>query len=93
MIFVRRVIGDSMQPTLKNGQVVLAFTTRKFKTGQVVIAFVDGREIIKRITKIEQGQITLLGDNPSHSTDSRQYGTITDSKIEGVVFWPKVNKL
>ena len=90
MIFFRQVKGDSMKPTLRNGQIVFAHEVRKFKQGQVVIAFVRGREVIKRITKIENGSVYLQGDNSSESTDSREYGPIPDSKIEGVVFFPRL---
>ncbi len=95
MIFFRRVVGNSMHPTLREGQIVAAHMMRNFKVGQVVIAFIDTREVVKRIAKIENnGRIYLQGDNESESTDSREYGYISDSKIEGVVFWPsvKINK-
>ncbi len=92
MIFFRRVVGDSMKPTLRPGQIVWAHEVRQFRAGQVVIAFVDGREVIKRIESIENGQVYLVGDNPEYSTDSREYGSIPDTKIEGVVFWPRVTR-
>lgn len=89
MIFVRRVVGDSMYPTLKEGQAVWCHEFRQFKVGQVVIAFIDGREVVKRIASIENGRIFLVGDNEEKSTDSRHYGSVTDTKIEGTVFWPR----
>jgi nickel-type superoxide dismutase maturation protease len=92
MIFFRQVKGNSMKPTLRNGQLVFAHEVRKFRVGQVVIAFVHGKEVIKRITKIKNGSVYLQGDNPDESTDSREYGPIPDSKIEGVVFFPRVFK-
>lgn len=93
MFFIRQVKGDSMSPTLSNGQYVLAHNYRKFREGQVVVAFMRGREVIKRITAIENGRVFLQGDNPDGSTDSRQLGTIPDTHIEGVVFWPKSARL
>lgn len=78
----------SMYPTLKNGQIILALAVREFREGQVVVAFQNGREVIKRIESIEDGKIFLLGDNTNASTDSRHNGSITDDKIEGIVFWP-----
>lgn len=88
MIFFRRVEGNSMEPTLRDGQIVWAHEIRMFRPGQVVIAFVDGREIVKRIISIENGKVTLSGDN-KQATNSY---VIADSKIEGVVFWPRVAK-
>ena len=92
MIFFRQVKGNSMKPTLRNGQIVFAHEVRKFKPGQVVIAFVQGKEVIKRITRIKNGSVYLQGDNLNESTDSREYGPIPDSKIEGVVFFPRIFK-
>lgn len=76
-------------PTLSEGQIVIAHQFRKFKVGQVVVVHAQGREVIKRIAKIKNSSVYLLGDNNNHSTDSRKYGYISDVKIEGVVFWPR----
>jgi nickel-type superoxide dismutase maturation protease len=89
MIFVRRVVGDSMAPTLTDRQIVWFHQLRKFSVGQIVVAFIDGREVIKRIAAIENGRVFLVGDNEEHSTDSRHYGSVTDTKIEGILFWPR----
>jgi phage repressor protein C with HTH and peptisase S24 domain len=89
MIFFRKVVGDSMRPTLKHGQIVWAHELRSYREGQVVIAFVRGKEVIKRIEKIEKGKIFLIGDNKERSNDSRDYGSIPDTNIKGIVFWPK----
>lgn len=90
MIFFRRVVGDSMSPSLSEGQVVIAHQMRNFREGQIVIAFVDGREVIKRIVQIKGGSVYLEGDNKASSTDSRVYGPVADANIEGVVFWPRL---
>lgn len=90
MIFVRRVVGNSMYPTLTDGQLVMAHMIRNFREGQVVIAFAGSREVIKRIKKIENGRVFLEGDNKKASTDSNTYGSIADTDIEGIVFWPRV---
>lgn len=89
MIFIRRVVGDSMEPTLHEGQVIICHNLRDFRKGQVVVAYMNGRVVVKRITKITNGQIHLEGDNKSHSTDSRTHGRISVDNIEGVVIWPR----
>jgi phage repressor protein C with HTH and peptisase S24 domain len=81
-----------MLPTLKPGKFVLAHHTRTFKPGQIIVVFVNGREMIKRIDRHENGKVFLLGDNPEKSTDSRKFGWVGDQYIEGVVFWPRVSK-
>ncbi len=77
-----------MLPTLKSGQVVLVVRTRKISVGQVAVAFMRGREVIKRIVDIKKGQVYMHGDNAESSTDSRTLGPIPDTKVEGIVIWP-----
>jgi SOS-response transcriptional repressor LexA len=89
MIFVRRVEGNSMTPTLRSGQLVFCHQLRDFKNGQLVIAFVKGREVIKRIAKIEQGRVYLSVDDAKHAHNGTYYAVVPDSKIEGVIFWPR----
>lgn len=79
-----------MEPALHNGDIVIA-RNLKPKLSDIVIARIDGREVIKRITKIKQNSMHLSGDNLAHSTDSRNYGMINSSNITGVVvrIWKK----
>jgi nickel-type superoxide dismutase maturation protease len=92
MIFLRRVVGDSMKPTLRNGQAILVHNGRNFRRGQVVVAHVGSREVVKRIQRVENGRIFLQGDNADESTDSREYGSIIDTSIAGIVIWPRVTR-
>ena len=93
MIFLRRVVGNSMYPTLKEGQIVWSSPFKTPKVGDVVIAVQKDREVIKRIESItDDWQVKLLGDNQQSSTDSRQLGSIPKRNIQGVVIWPKTNR-
>lgn len=93
MLFFRRVVGDSMKPTLTDGQIVCVTPFLTPKVGHVVVAILNGREVVKRIATItDDWQVQLLGDNTSQSSDSRKYGTIPKRKILGVVIWPKTNR-
>lgn len=60
------VSGDSMYPTLKNGQEIIAVKTKDFKVGDIVIAKhpVYGL-IVKRVGKIEGDMVYLVSDNKS----------------------------
>ena len=82
-----------MLPTLKPGQDVLVFNWvylfSKPKIGDMVVIKVDVREMVKRISKINDRQkmIYVLGDNEKESTDSRKFGLIDKSQIIGKVIW------
>lgn len=94
-----RVAGSSMEPTLQDGDVVLVWSgpgwRRSISVGTIVVAGapdsrrIGVRPVIKRIAERDEAAATphwkLVGDNPVASRDSREYGTIAESRIEGVV--------
>ena len=83
-----RVEGDSMLPTLKNGDRVLVEKTANLRIGDVVVAKHPFRitPIIKRITEFStSGKLFLSGDNPDESTDSRTFGEVPEKDILGRV--------
>jgi nickel-type superoxide dismutase maturation protease len=83
-----RVEGDSMLPTLKNGEEVLVRKLDFYKIGDIVVANHPFRitPIIKRITEFSTGgKLFLSGDNPDESTDSRTFGEIAEKDVLGKV--------
>lgn len=88
-LLVRRVQGQSMSPNLKPGQIVIVWNYGKPKVGEIIIFRHNGLEKIKRIDKIEHGSFFVIGDSPSNSTDSRQFGSINKGQIIGRVVWPR----
>ena len=89
-LVVRRVNGDSMAPTLTDGQLVIGKQTRTLETGDIVIVSHDGLEKIKRIEKHQGDLIYLLGDNSAKSTDSRSFGWLPAKVIIAKVIWPRL---
>jgi nickel-type superoxide dismutase maturation protease len=90
-LVIRRVSGNSMEPTLKRGSLVWAlkwFNT--LKVGNVVIFEHQGREKIKRLNKINENKLYLLSDNKDGSTDSRDFGYIDIDKVKAKVIWPRI---
>lgn len=85
MFFLRRVEGLSMAPAYPHGKVVFAWRFKKQKIGDVVIVKHHRVELIKRVHKMDDDKVYLLGDNPEESTDSRHYGWLPLSSIIGVV--------
>jgi nickel-type superoxide dismutase maturation protease len=81
------VEGDSMLPSLKNGDGILINTDEKVVVGDIVLAkhpFKKSVNILKRISEIdENGNYFLVGDNPAESTDSRTFGALSPKHILG----------
>ena len=78
-----------MLPALRPGQTVLALRKKRYVVGNVVVFRHEGLEKIKRVYAARQGTYEVRGDNPAHSTDSRQFGSVSASDILGKVIWPR----
>lgn len=82
------VYGNSMQPTLYPSQDVLSFNWFiKPKVGDIVVVKVDGKEMVKRIQKVDDRKIFVYGDNLKESTDSRDFGPVSIDKVVGRVIY------
>jgi nickel-type superoxide dismutase maturation protease len=81
--------GKSMNPTLKDGEVVLVDRAAKIEAGDIVIVkhpIEQTSEIVKRVERInEHGHYFLVGDNLEDSNDSRHFGAVTRKYIKGKV--------
>lgn len=89
-MLIRRVVGRSMEPSLYDGRFVLA-RKKPPRVGDVVVALQNGREVVKRISSVQDDHYILLGDNGAHSTDSRTLGGVDRQNIRGVVVWPRLS--
>ena len=76
-----------MLPNFKPGQVVFARRTRNLSVNDVVVLKThDDSQIIKRISKIQDREIRVLGDNSEY--DSRYYSQKFDTdSVLGKVFF------
>jgi nickel-type superoxide dismutase maturation protease len=81
--------GKSMNPTLKDGEVVLVDRDAEIEVGDIVVAshpFEQNSEVVKRVERInERGNYFLVGDNLEDSNDSRHFGAVTREYIKGKV--------
>ena len=87
-----RVSGNSMQPVLYPGQLLVGWRWGRPKTGRVAVVR-RHLPLVKRISHVGPEGVWLLGDNPAASTDSRSFGYVDPSSVEAVVVWPLQNGL
>jgi nickel-type superoxide dismutase maturation protease len=81
-----RVEGNSMFPTLADGEVVVVQPSCSIIDGDVVLAEHPFKKlrIIKRAS-VSGSKVTLIGDNPAESSDSRMFGDVGMDSIVGKV--------
>ena len=85
------VEGRSMAPTLEPGDWLVVTPLPRWggglRRGWLVVARRPDRpevEVVKRVAAVgEDEAVTLLGDNPAASTDSRQFGAVPASAVVG----------
>ncbi len=88
-LIVRRVRGQSMQPTLPPGKIVMGWTNPRYvQPGAIVIFRHEGREKIKRVHALRDGEVFVVGDHADASTDSREFGWLKLDCILAQVWWP-----
>jgi nickel-type superoxide dismutase maturation protease len=79
--------GDSMYPTLRNGDQVLICPYDEIRVGDIVLAnhpFKASIKIIKRVAQVQDdGRLFLVGDDAMESQDSRSFGGIKRNDILG----------
>ena len=85
------VAGTSMAPTLRPGDRLLVRRwPRRVVTGAMIVV-ADPREprrlVVKRVGEVRAGAVTLLGDNPAASTDSRSWGAVPVAAVRGRVVY------
>lgn len=80
--------GDSMLPTLKQGDLVFINPSAKPKIGDIVLfrhPFKQSVKAVKRLAQITaDGRYFLVGDNALESADSRSFGAIRAKDVLGV---------
>jgi hypothetical protein len=82
-----------MAPKLRPGQWILATPLfKRLRPGQVVIVEQNNKELIKRIERIEDNKVFVIGDNLQRSIDSRQFGWLDRSAVIAKVFRPNLAK-
>jgi len=91
---VVEVRGRSMLPTLRPGDRLVVVRVDRPQAGDVVLARDPRalrRELVKRVASVEPVGVTVRGDNPAESTDTRTFGALPQASVRWRVvarYWP-----
>ncbi|MGF7186891.1 signal peptidase I [Desulfitispora alkaliphila] len=80
-IKINIVMGSSLEPTLRQGDIIVSVKALSYKEGDIVTTIKDETLICKRIEWNEDGKVFLLGDNLNNSWDSREFGPVKDNLV------------
>jgi nickel-type superoxide dismutase maturation protease len=84
---LRRVVGASMLPSLRPGQIIYVRRWRYVpKVNDIIMVKHCGLEKVKIITAVESDGVYVVGDNTDASTDSRHFGVVPFAMVIGKVF-------
>jgi nickel-type superoxide dismutase maturation protease len=82
-----RVRGDSMEPTLSGGDLVLVDADQgRPQVGAIVVAADPerpGQALVKRVGSRGDDSVALMSDNPTEARDSRHFGSISLDHLRG----------
>ena len=77
--YALRVVGDSMHPRIKHGEIIVVDPDRAPEPGDdVVISLKDGRRMVKVYLYKKQGEITLGSINDGHGNITIKFDQIYD---------------
>ena len=66
--FALQIKGDSMQPTICDGDIVICRKQETAENGEIVVSIVNGNDgCCKRLKQYENGNVALLSDNSAYS--------------------------
>lgn len=83
-----RIVGPSMEPAIRNGEVYLVRRGRRVRVGDVVVMQHPHRPhllTVKRVVRRDGHGWWVEGDDPTTSSDSRDFGAVPDGSIRGVL--------
>ena len=66
-LFAVNVVGDSMEPTIKDGSIIICKKNIEIRNGEIGAFFIDDQAYVKRL-KITKNYIALISDNPNYAT-------------------------
>lgn len=80
--------GDSMEPTIRDGDVLLVDTSiTSVHDNAIYIVVYNGHTLVKRVNMIRNGSLTIISDNDRHPPEDVPLDEVPDLHIAGRVMW------
>jgi phage repressor protein C with HTH and peptisase S24 domain len=82
-----RAHGDSMEPTIGDGTLVLVDTGRKRLGDGIYAVVIDDQARIKRVAPHVDGSVSLISDNPGYPAERVAKHDLDRIRVVGRAFW------
>lgn len=80
--------GDSMEPTIRDGDVLLVDTSiNSVRDNAIYIVVFNGNVLVKRVNLKRDGSLVLISDNDRHAAETVPLNEVPDLHIAGRVMW------
>lgn len=80
--------GDSMEPTIRDGDVLLVDTSiTSVHDNAIYIVVYNGHTLVKRVNMLRNGSLTIISDNDRHPPEDVPLAEVPDLHIAGRVMW------
>lgn len=81
------VEGDSMYPTLQEGDLLLLDTSKRTPVGGVYVIQIEGELRAKRIQRLVDGSVRISSDNPAYAEERLPAGEVGKLQVIGRAVW------
>jgi phage repressor protein C with HTH and peptisase S24 domain len=87
-LILETAVGDSMRPTIQDGDLLLVDTTdRAFSTFGVYVLEIAGERLVKRVQRKLDGSLVLISDNSTYQPDEVTGAMLSSVTVIGRVIW------
>jgi len=87
-LVMETAIGESMQPSIQDGDLLLVDTTEnRFRSFGVYVIEVAGERLVKRVQPKLDGSLTLISDNGAYEAEHVPPAQAGDIRVIGRVLW------
>jgi len=87
-LILETAVGESMHPTIQNGDLLLVDTTdRNCNSFGVYVLEIGGERLVKRVQRKLDGSLVLISDNEAYQPDQVSGEMLRDVTVIGRVVW------
>ncbi len=87
-LLIESAVGESMQPSIRDGDLLLLDSTEdRFRGFGVYVLEIGGERLVKRVQPKLDGSVTLISDNAAYETEHIPPSRAADIRVVGRVLW------